>query len=96
MSVVHKLETWRIVLETALRNQTEVPLAGPIFYSPRLDILDPVSSTLLEVNKALLSRLVKIFHSLWSHAFDARIGYANPDDFRHQLVHWSSSDCICT
>ena len=63
MSVVHKLETWRIVLETALRNQIGVPIAGPIF-SPRLNIFDPVSSTLLEVNKALLSRLVKVFHSL--------------------------------
>jgi hypothetical protein len=90
MSVVHKLETWRIVLETALRNQTEVPLAGPIF-SPGLDILDPVSSTLTEVNKALLSRLVKIFHSLSSHAFDARITYANPNDFRHHLVHLGST-----
>jgi hypothetical protein len=91
MSVVHKLETWRIVLETALRNQTEVPLAGPIFYSPRLDMLDPVSSTLLEVNKALLSRLVNIFQSLSSHAFDARITYANPNDFRRDLVHLGSS-----
>jgi hypothetical protein len=90
MSVVHKLETWRIVLETALRNQTEVPLAGPIFYSPRLDILDPVSSTLLEVNKALLSRLVKVSHSLWSHAFDARITHANPNDFRHNLIQLNS------
>jgi hypothetical protein len=53
--------------------------------------LDPVSSTLLEVNKALLSRLVKVFHSLRSHAFDARIRYANPDDFRHDLVHLGSS-----
>jgi hypothetical protein len=52
---------------------------------------DPVSSTLLEVNKALLSRLVKVFHSLWCHAFNARIRYANPDDFRHDLVHLGSS-----
>jgi hypothetical protein len=53
--------------------------------------LDPVSSTLLEVNKALLSRLVKVFHSLWCHAFDARIANANPNDFRHHLVHLGSS-----
>ena len=56
--------------------------------------LDPVSSTLLEVNKALLSRLVKIFHSLWSHAFDAPIPYANPNDFRHQLVHLGSPPIV--
>lgn len=38
--------------------------------------LDPVSNPLLKVNKALLSRLVKIFLSLRSHASDARISYA--------------------
>jgi hypothetical protein len=53
--------------------------------------LDRVSRALIEVNKALLSRLVKIFHSLLSHAFDARIRYANPDDFRRHLVHMDSS-----
>jgi hypothetical protein len=47
--------------------------------------LDPVSSTLLEVDKALLSRLVKVFHSLWSHAFDARITCANPNN--QVLIH---------
>lgn len=48
--------------------------------------LDPVSNPLLKVNKALLSRLVKIFRSLRCHASDTRISYANPNDFRNHLV----------
>jgi hypothetical protein len=75
----------RMLYHAAPRDATVFPIAAGATQ------LDPVSSTLLQVNKALLSRLVKVFHSLWSHAFDARITYANPNDFRHYLVHLGSS-----
>jgi hypothetical protein len=95
-SIVRKLDPFReIDVGTAPRDVKLFPTASVIFWRQQdkfvFILLGPVSSTLLEVNKALLSRLVNIFQSLSSHACDAPIRYANPDDFRHHLVRRGSS-----